>query len=387
MLDPTFQRALLEALDRYPTPFYAYDWGRVRAQLAHLRGAFPFARFFYALKANPRLGLLRRLRALGLGAEAVSLGEVLRAYRSGFGPDQVVWNGPVKTPEALTALKGREPLVVLDSEGDVGRVARYLPGARVLLRVNPDLPVNTHGHLATGRGESQFGVLPEAVPGLMRTIREEGLTFLGLHLHLGSALSRVEDFLEGYGVLEALYPQVGPVAVLNLGGGFGLDLPLGALQEPLESLARLYGAQVWLEPGRYLVAEAGVLVSRVVGLKETRRRYVLLDAGMTSLIRPALYGARHPILPLYPREGREEGIFDLAGPACEAGDILEREVRLPVPQEGEALAILEAGAYGASMSLTYLDTPRPLELLWTGAGWEVLRTREPWERLWEGEEA
>ncbi|WP_038056665.1 diaminopimelate decarboxylase [Thermus amyloliquefaciens] len=387
MLEPAFQKALREALDRYPTPFYAYDWGRVQARLVRLREAFPFARLFYALKVNPRLGLLRRLRALGLGAEAVSLGEVLRAYRAGFGPDQVVWNGPVKAPEALSALRGRVPFVVLDSAGDVERVAQYLPGAGVLLRVNPDLPVKTHAHMATGRGESQFGVLPEAVPGLVRAIREKGLAFLGLHLHLGSALSRVEDFLEGYGVLEALRPRVGPVKVLDLGGGFGLDLPLAALREPMERLARLYGAQIWLEPGRYLVAEAGVLVSRVVGLKETRRRYVLLDAGMSSLIRPALYGARHPVLPLYPGEGREEGVFDLAGPACEAGDILAREVRLPAPREGEALAILEAGAYGSSMSLPYLDTPRPLELLWTGEGWEVLRVRDPWKRLWEGEEA
>ncbi|MFN4070838.1 MAG: diaminopimelate decarboxylase [Thermus caldifontis] len=386
MLDPAFESALREALDRYPTPFYAYDWGRVQARLGHLREAFPFARLFYALKANPRLGLLRRLRALGLGAEVVSLGEALRAYRAGFGPEEVVWNGPVKTKEALSALKGQSPLVVLDSEGDLDRVARYLPGARVLLRVNPDLSVSTHGHLATGRGESQFGVLPEAVPGLVRAIRERGLRFLGLHLHLGSALSRVEDFLEGYRVLRALYSQVGPVSVLDLGGGFGLDLDLKALGEPMEDLAQLYGAQVWLEPGRYLVAEAGVLVSRVVGLKETRRRYVLLDAGMTTLLRPALYGARHPVLPLYPAEGREEVLLDLAGPACEAGDILARGVRLPVPREGEALAILEAGAYGSSMSLPYLDIPRPLELLWTGEGWEVLRAREPWEKLWEGEE-
>jgi diaminopimelate decarboxylase len=383
MLNPDFLSVLREAARAYPTPFYAYDWTAIKKRAEAFREAFPLARPFFALKANPRLGLLRRLKAMGYGAEAVSLGEVLRAYRAGFSPEEVVWNGPVKTPEALEALRGREPLVVLDSEADLRRVAALLPGARVLIRVNPDLPVATHPHLATGKGESQFGVLPEAVPRLMGLAQALGLHFLGLHLHLGSKLERVEDFLEGYQVLEGLYRAVGPVEVLDLGGGFGLGLSLSPLREPLEALARLYGAKVYLEPGRYLVAEAGVLVARIWGIKETRRRYFLLDAGMTSLLRPALYGARHPVVPLY--EGKEEEVYDLAGPACESGDVLAREVRLPRPREGDALAILEAGAYGSSMALTYLDTPRPLELLWTEEGWEVLRRREPLERLFEGE--
>ncbi len=383
MLPEPFLQALGEALKTYPTPFYAYDWTRIRARVERLKEAFPRARLFYALKANPRLGLLRRLRALGLGAEAVSLGEVLRAYRAGFSPEEVLWNGPVKTEEALWALRERPPWVVLDSEGDLRRVSRLLPGARVLLRVNPDLPVATHPHLATGRGESQFGVLPEEAPGLVSLARELGLRVLGLHLHLGSKLEALEDFLAGYRVLEGLFPKVGPVRVLDLGGGFGLGLRLEALREPVEALARLYGAEVFLEPGRYLVAEAGVLVVRVVGLKRTRRNYLLLEAGMTSLLRPALYGAVHPVLPLY--EGGEEEVYDLAGPACEAGDVLARGVRLPRPKEGDALALLEAGAYGASMALTYLDTPRPLELLWTGEGWEVLRRRESLEALWAEE--
>ncbi len=381
--NPSFLEALKEASRTYPTPFYAYNWTGIRARAEAFREAFPLARSFFALKANPRLELLRRLKAMGYGAEAVSLGEVLRAYRAGFSPAEVVWNGPVKTPEALQALRGQEPLVVLDSEADLRRVAAFLPGASVLIRVNPDLPVATHPHLATGRGESQFGVLPEEVPGLKDLAQALGLRFLGLHLHLGSRLERVEDFLEGYRVLEGLYREVGPVAVLDLGGGFGLGLLLPLLREPMEALARLYGAQVYLEPGRYLVAKAGVLVARIWGIKETRRRYLLLDAGMTTLLRPALYGAHHPVVPLY--EGGEEEVYDLAGPACEAGDVLARGVRLPRPKEGDALAILEAGAYGSSMALTYLDTPRPLELLWTGEGWEVLRPREPLERLLEGE--
>ncbi len=249
MLSEPFLQALGEALKTYPTPFYAYDWTQIRARVERLKEAFPQARLFYALKANPRLGLLRRLRALGLGAEAVSLGEVLRAYRAGFSPEEVLWNGPVKTEEALWALRERPPWVVLDSEGDLRRVSRLLPGARVLLRVNPDLPRGTHPHLATGRGESQFGVLPEEAPGLVSLARELGLKVLGLHLHLGSKLEALEDFLAGYRVLEGLFPKVGPVRVLDLGGGFGLGLRLEALREPLEAWRGFTGRRCsWSRP-------------------------------------------------------------------------------------------------------------------------------------------
>ncbi len=197
----------------------------------------------------------------------------------------------------------------------------------------------------------------------MKSSKLPGFLVLGLHLHLGSGLDRAEDFLEGYAVLQRLRTAVGPQRVLNLGGGFGLDLPLGSLGPALEDLARLYGAKIWLEPGRRLVA-------RIWGVKRTRKTYLLLDAGMTSFLRPLLYGARHPVLPLYQSE--KEAVFDLAGPACEAADVLARGVRLPVPKEGEALAFLLAGAYGASMAMPYLDTPRPLELAWDGSGWRVL---------------
>jgi diaminopimelate decarboxylase len=186
----------------------------------------------------------------------------------------------VKTPKALDRFRDRPPVVVLDSEADLLRVARHLPGARVLLRVNPDLPVQTHDHLATGRGESQFGVLPEEAPGLLQKAEELGLEVLGLHLHLGSSLERPEDFLEGYRVLEGLQKRVGPQRVLDLGGGFGLGLDLEGLSPAVEDLARLYGAEVWLEPGRRLVARSGVLVAGIWGVKRTRRTYLLLDAGL-----------------------------------------------------------------------------------------------------------
>ncbi|MDX2008420.1 MAG: diaminopimelate decarboxylase [Meiothermus sp.] len=383
-LRPEFLDALKEAAKRFETPFYAYDLEAIQSRVEKIHAAFPRAQVFYAMKANPRLGILRRLRGWGVRLEAVSLGETLRAYRAGYAPTEVLLNGPVKTVGALEELKGSGvPVIGLDSIADTERVGRVLPGSRVVLRVNPDLPIATHDHLATGRGESKFGILPELLGQALEVARAGRLEVLGLHIHLGSALSRPEDYHAGYEVVRSLYRQYGPFPVVNLGGGFGLNLDPAGLAAHAQSLADEFGAELWLEPGRYFVAEAGVVVSKIWGTKQTRRNFALVDAGMMTLLRPMLYGAQHPVIPLY--EGGPTQTYDLAGPVCESGDVLARDVSLPQPQEGDAIAVLQAGAYGSSMSSNYLDYPRPLELLWTGQEWETLRAKQSWEGVFEGE--
>ncbi len=380
-----FRSALVGALEKYQTPFYAYDLATIKSKVEGLKLAFPQARLMYAMKANPRLGILRRMKDWGVQVEAVSLGEVVRAYRAGYKPDEVLLNGPVKTPRQLEELKAiGVPAIGIDSEADFRRTARILPGAKVLLRVNPDLPISTHDHLATGRGDSKFGVLPQDVPALVKKIKVSDLELLGLHIHLGSSLQLAEDFLAGYGVLQELFQQVGPQPVLNLGGGFGLGFDAGQVADRAQKLARLFQAELWLEPGRFLVAEAGVLVTRSWGTKQTRRNYLLVDAGMMTLMRPMMYGAVHPVEPLY--QGGEPQTFDLAGPVCESGDVLAKDVQLPTPNEGDAVAILEAGAYGSSMSSNYLDYPRPLELLFADGRFEILRRPQSFESLFAEEE-
>lgn len=383
-LRPEFKEALKEAAQNFQTPFYAYDLPVIFERIDRIHKAFPGAEVFYAIKANPRLGILRRLLERGIFVEAVSLGEVYRAYKAGFQRNEVLLNGPVKTPAMLEELKRIGlPILGLDSLADLKRVSRVLPKARVLLRINPDLPIVTHDHLATGRGESKFGILPEEVGQALELARRSRLEVLGLHIHLGSALEHPEDYQAGYRVMDELYRAHGPFQVMNLGGGFGLGLNLGALGAQATALAHKHGAELWLEPGRYLVSEAGVLVTRCWGTKRTRRNYLLIDAGMSQLIRPMLYGAIHPVEPLYKNPLKET--YDLAGPACESGDVLARDVTLPKPKEGDLLAILQGGAYASSMSSNYLDTPRPTELLWTGQGWEVIRRQQTWEALLEDE--
>ncbi len=384
-LRPEFLAALKDAAQKFETPFYAYDLQTIRNRVEQVHQSFPDAEVFYAMKANPRMGILRRLLQWNVAVEAVSFGELVRAYKAGFKQTEVLLNGPVKTPQMLEELKGfGVPILGLDSIVDAQRVARILPGSRVILRVNPDLPIATHDHLATGRGESKFGILPEDLAKALEVARKGGLEVLGLHVHLGSALSHPEDYHAGYAVMEKLYQQHGPFPVLNLGGGFGLDLNPAGLAPQAQALAKRLGAELWLEPGRYLVAEAGVVVTKIWGTKRTRRNFVLTDAGMMTLLRPMLYGAEHPVIPLY--SGGPVQSYDLAGPVCESGDILARDIQLPEPKEGDALAILQAGAYGSSMSSNYLDYPRPLEVLWTGKEWEVLRKRQGWNALFEDEQ-
>lgn len=368
---------LHEAAERFGTPLYVYDAAELDAALARVRAAFGDARLFYAMKANPNLSLLARLHAAGVGFECVSLGELERAKYVGARGDEVLVNGPAKS-EAEYAL-GTElgATFIVDRAGEE---ALLPPRSRVLLRVNPALEVSTHDHLATGAANSKFGVRLEEVPACVRAIREAGHALRGLHLHIGSAIREAGDFASAYERVAALARQTGPLEVLDVGGGWSLDADLAGIAERAREAAGAFGAALWAEPGRYLVAGAGTLLTRVVGVKRTARDFVLLDAGMTELLRPMLYGANHPVRALW--DGPNAGVYDLAGPACESGDLLARGVSLPHPERGRLIALGEAGAYGAAMSSTYLTRPRPAEALWDGQGWRLIRRRETAADIW-----
>ncbi|UWX62702.1 diaminopimelate decarboxylase [Deinococcus rubellus] len=375
---------LLAAAARFGTPLYVYDAAELDAALARVRTAFTDTRLFYAMKANPNLTLLARMRAAGVGFECVSAGELARAVKVGAGGSDILVNGPAKSDEEYAEGARLGATFIVDRAEEVGLLP---PRSRVLVRVNPALEVSTHDHLATGAGGSKFGVPLGGVPAVLNALRAAGHDGRGLHVHIGSAIRDATDFAAAFARLSELRPAVGELEVLDVGGGWSLDADLDGIADQARRAAQVFGAQLWAEPGRYLVAGAGVLLSQVVGLKATAHEFVLLDAGMTELIRPMLYGAVHPVLPLWPRSEaalHNTGTYDLAGPACESGDVLAREVPLPRPQRGDVLALLEAGAYGAAMSSNYLTRPRPAEVLWDGE-WRVIRQRESVETIWAAE--
>ena len=362
------------------TPFYAYSQCEIRRRARAFRAAFPQALVAFALKANRQPALLRALAGWGLGADVVSLGEWRAARAAGFPPARVVVNGNAKSDALLRAAiaEGAHSLN-LDAAEEVPRLVAAARAvgrrARVAVRVNPGLDLHTHPHLQVAARGSHFGVpLDDLVP-VVRAVRAAAeLAWVGIHLHPGSQLLHAEDW-HAWGraartAIERLRAAGLPVPQVNWGGGLGItytDEPdptpadLAAVLTPY--LQGLGVQRQVFEPGRWLVARAGVLVVRVVQVKRAwGQRFVAVDGGMNALLRPALYGARHRIRPVRARQPVAPAT--VVGPNCESADVLARDVPLPVDLvPGDLLAVLDAGAYGASMANAYNARPLPAEVL------------------------
>ncbi len=375
--------ALVDAAARYGTPLYVYDAAELDAALMRVYNAFGAARIFYAMKANSNLTLLRRLLAAGVGFECVSAGEIARAELVGATGNQILMNGPAKEEEEYAAGARLKSTFILDREEEVALLPRH---SRVLVRVNPALEVSTHNHLATGSMQSKFGITFEQVPQVFKALKANEHEVLGLHVHIGSAIEDANDFNKAFGKVAELREKTGPLPVLDIGGGWAIDADLEGIAQQAKATAEAFGAALWVEPGRYLVARAGTLLTRVVGIKTTGRKFCLLDAGMTELIRPMLYGAVHLVHSVGPvHDGGEWTTWNLAGPACESGNLIAEEVLLNGPYQGQLLAIEDTGAYGASMSSNYLTRPRPPEALWENENWTPMRRRETPADIWAAE--
>ncbi len=383
--------ALAEAVG---TPLYAYSAGRVRANVARLRAAFePLgAALHYSMKANANLALLRLLRELGVGVDAVSGGEIERALYAGFAPQQIVFAGVGKTPAELAyALDAGVGWFNVESRAELHTLDR-LAGERsarpnVALRLNPNVRARTHAHIATGHLGAKFGMAAETVADLLAAReRFPHVHIAGLHIHIGSQLGDVAETLQAVHAAQTLAAPYADVRLLNIGGGFPVRYregdPLPTPQDFAEALAPLlHGWRVKLEPGRAVVADAGALLVTVINVKQQGgRRFVVTDGSMTELLRPALYGAEHPIVPLR-RSTDAPSPAVVVGPVCESADVLSRETRLPTLRAGDRLAVLVAGAYGMVMASNYNMRPRPPEVLVNGARWRVVRRRETWADL------
>lgn len=389
---------------RVGTPLYIYSAALVRERYRALDAAFgPYPhRVHYALKANSTLGLVRLIRDAGGAVDANSGGEIEVALRAGFRPRDIVFTGVGKTPaEIARAVHLGVAAINAESSGELERIDRTASAegvrARVALRVNPDVDAASHPHISTGLRGHKFGIPLDEARGVARAFAARaGVALIGLHMHIGSQLVTLDPLRRAAAALAALARDLRAdgIAVehLDLGGGLGISYngsPVPAATEYVTTLleaVRSTGAAVLLEPGRWIVGPAGVLVASVVDVKAqgADKHFVVLDAGMSELMRPALYGAYHRIEVL---EGRgAPATCDIVGPICETSDVLGVDRLVPLPDVGDLVAVLDAGAYGSAMASNYNRHVLPAEVLVEGGGWQLIRRRQTIEDLLACEE-
>jgi len=399
---------LLQAIaDRVGTPAYVYSANLIRAQYHALDDALQGIRhrICYSVKANGNLGVLRVLKQLGAGADIVSVGELRRVLAAGFDPDGIVFSGVGKTPPELEeAIRAGVGFINVESTSELDvlfAVAKQLnKTAKVGIRVNPDVATETpHPYTRTGEKTTKFGVpFDEVVLVAQRITAEPLLKLRGLAMHIGSQITDVAPYHRGTVKLLELVTAlrasgIDGLEALDVGGGLGVryhneKAPTPkAFAEAVVPAVRAAGLGLLCEPGRYLVANAGVLLTKVLYRKHAGGKdFVIVDAGMTDFVRPSHYNAHHEIVPLKDGKRGEETV-SVVGPICESGDFLALDRKLPVVVPGEALAVLGTGAYGFVMSSTYNQRPRPPEVLVEGDRYFVARPRETLDDLLRGETA
>ncbi|MBI3051374.1 diaminopimelate decarboxylase [Candidatus Woesearchaeota archaeon] len=390
---------------KYGSPIYAYDEAIIRQRMRDLKQGITYAKLmiYYALKANTNLHILRIIREEGAYADVHSPGEIMAAEKAGWKPEQIMLTSASVTNDEMRFAMDHGVLVNCDSLSQLERYGKLNPDSRVCVRINPDVGGGHHSHVITGGPESKFGIYHDKVPEIKEIAGKHRLKIVGVHQHIGSGILEPEKFRLAMNVLLKTAREFSDLEFVDFGGGLGvpyrpdqkaLDLKsLGRMMtETFSSFCKEYGKELYMhiEPGRFPVAEAGYLLCTVNTLKETpTHKFVGVDTGFNHLIRPAMYGSYHQIVVTDRVDGEKSKIV-VVGNICESGDAFTRDEHglvdreLPEIKEGDVLAILNAGAYGFSMSSNYNTRPRPVEVLVKGSESRIIRKKEDEEYLLYG---
>ncbi len=393
--------------DAVGTPCWVTSAGTLRRRYRLLRDALAAAgldaRVHYAVKANDHLAILRLLSDAGAGADVVSEGELRRARLAGIAAERIVFSGVGKTePELRLALREGIAQINVESAEELEMLAALAAAtglsARVALRVNPDVDAGTHPKITTGRAENKFGIAyADAAPLYARAAELPEIEPVGIAMHIGSQIAATAPFRAAFAraadLVRDLRSRGLPVRRVDCGGGLGIgyrdepELSAAAYAGAIRATLGDLGVGIIVEPGRWLAGPAGVLLAAVVLVKRTgASRFVVLDAAMNDLVRPAMYDAWHGIVPLSAVDVLQPvSPAEVTGPVCETGDTFARNRGLPPLEPGARVAILDAGAYGAVMSSTYNARPLAAQVLVDGARWAVIRERQPLAALWRDE--
>lgn len=397
----------LEVLaQRVGTPLHVYSAAAIRERIRTLQTAMQGldTMVCYAVKANSNLAILGLMADAGLGADIVSGGELWRSLLAGIPPDRIVFSGVAKSADEIGAALGagvgrfnvesKDELILLQRLAAARNV-----NARASVRINPDVDARTHAKISTGKSENKFGVgIDQAREWFADRGRLTHVTLDGLHVHIGSQMLSLDPIRLALQRVGAFWRELAAaghaIDCFDVGGGLGVcyrtgqDHPLSIedYAQVLRQALHGFGGRILLEPGRWLVATAGVLLTRVLRVKQGRqRRFLVLDAAMTELIRPALYDAWHEIVPVLPRPDPPQ-LYDVVGPVCETGDTFAVDRQLPMCEPGDLVMIKATGAYGAAMASNYNSRPFAAEVVLDRGRYAVVRRRQTFEEMIAGEQ-
>ncbi len=392
---------LARIADAVGTPFYCYSTAALtehyKVYMTALEGLD--AKIYYSLKANSNQAVVATLARLGAGGDVVSVGEMYRALKAGIPASQIVFAGVGKTQAELAeALKAGIHQINVESEGELDTLSDVAQAlgkeAVVALRINPDIDAKTHAKIATGKSENKFGIdIDHAAQIYSRAARLPGIRVVGIACHIGSQLTDLAPYRAAFTRVAELVTSLRranlPVERVDLGGGIGITyrdeqtIDLRDYAAAIREIIAPLGCAIELEPGRSIVGNAGLLISRVVNVKRgVSRDFVILDAAMNDLIRPSLYDAYHDIIPVaQPASDAPVGRVDIVGPVCETGDRFAEQRAMPPLHSGDLVAICSAGAYGAVMASAYNTRLPPAEVLVKGTEFQIVRPRPTYDAI------
>jgi diaminopimelate decarboxylase len=389
-----------ELVDKYDTPLYLMSEKRIRDNYDRLYGAlvnnYKYVRIYYAAKANTNLNVLKILHSQGAYLDTVSPGEVFLALSAGYTPDRIMFTGTSVRNDELKMLADANITINIDSQSEMDRLLKISVPQILSVRVNPEVGAGHHDHCITAGPESKFGLWEEEVIQAYAIAQRARVGRFGIHMHIGSGVLEPEPYLAAVEKLLSIAKRVKKEVGVNfefidIGGGLGVpykpentELDVAAFSSKVVNLfknkVKDYGLgkpYLFVEPGRYLVCDSTILLTTVNTVKVTpAHKYVGVDAGFNTLIRPTMYGSYHPILVANKLNEAEKETYSIAGPICESGDLLAKDRQLPEIQEGDVLAVLNAGAYGYSMSSQYNSRPRAAEVMIRGGKPVIVRERE-----------
>jgi diaminopimelate decarboxylase len=390
--------SVIKLAKRYKTPFYCYSLAQLKNNYHTLSNAFKTVKpiICFSVKSNSNLSLLKELKKIGSGADVVSVGELLKATKAGISPKKIVFSGIGKTEEEIrVAIKKGVLLINVESESEVNLINRLSKKISkkisIGLRLNPNVTGKTHQKISTGGKDEKFGLAYNDFIKLSKKIKKmKKLNLQGISVHIGSQITSINPFKKVLSIINKIMNKIKiNFKFIDLGGGMGISYSKKEKQINLRQYAKLVNkftknkdSKIIFEPGRFIIGNAGILITKIIYIKKSSNKYfVILDAGMNNLMRPALYNAHHQIIPVKKTNKLFRGKLEFVGPVCESSDKFSTQKIFSQIKEGDYVGLADVGAYGMSLSSNYNTRPTIAEIMVSGSKHKIIRKRQSLENL------